>query len=485
MKDLPWNDRGSGQVAVVLRLLLWCVLLAGFASALAQWSSELTRSGDLDYAERWLAYAAYQARPDGNHVGAAADMPFNTLPHPPASYLLFGAVGRLAGADLVGVRDLGRLVTLLLTLLGGCLVVLNARALGATMLTGALGGLLFLTSMKSHMFAVSVRPDEMACTSTLLGLYLFLRPRQYVLAGALFGLALAAKHSAVSVPFVLMLALLLQREWRSALQLVAGGCAALASVATLAGWLLGPYWWQGCLLQGFHGADLLGGLIRAGRGFSQPALVIGVASVVLAGRHRQVRLLAACFLLSLVLNSIALVKVGAAVNYFLEPTALACILGAWAVSRLAAEQPAAWQSAAYALTLALLITPTLEQAAETKRLLQAQPCTQDRAPLVQLLRETEGPVLTEHSGLYFDSGHTPCVCPPDLIQAAVDGGKIDGTPMEQFIQRQVFKLIVVRNNWKETRFFPRTWIAAIEKSYESTGLICGWQVWRPRDAGHR
>lgn len=466
---------------VILQGVVLCVLLAHSAASLVEWYGKLGNPWDLDYAERWHAYVAYQAYPGGAHVNSAYEMPHNVLPYPPISYLIHGWIGRLIGTDLLGVRTIGRTTMLIMTLLNSILIVQIGRAIGLRILWSVMAGLLFLTSQGAHFFAVSLRPDEMACALTLLGLYTVLRGRNYWLGGALFALALATKHSFVSVPLVLTVALLIKRDARSVMKLLASGCLVGLLIISLGNWMLGPYWWQGCLLQGFHGADFKQAIYFIGRGFSQPVLVVGLASVLLSGLSGSVRTIAVCFVVSLALNSAALVKVGAAENYFLEPVALASILSVYGAQRILDEQRLVSRQFVWALILGLMIPSTVEQTIATVHSLQAQGNT---APgvrtVVELVRSVDRPILTDNAGLYFDTGHEPYVCPPDLIMAAVEAGKIDGRPMQHFIERQGFNAIVVRTNWKEVRHFPQAWISAIEENYEHLGVVDGFNVMKPK-----
>jgi hypothetical protein len=369
-----------------------------------------------------------------------------------------------------------------MTLLNSLMVVQIGRAIGVRILWSVMAGLLFLTSESAHFFAVSLRTDEMACAFMLLGLYGVLHRRNYWIGGAFFALALGTKHSFFSVPLVLIVTLLIKRDTRSVIKLLASGFLVGVLIMFLATWMLGPYWWQGSLLQGFQqDVAFKQAIYFMGKGFSQPVLVIGLAGLFLADLSGAAGIVAACFAVSLCLNSAALAKVGAAPNYFLEPVALASILSGYVAKRLLDEQQLVSKGFAWALILGLIIPATVEQAIATVHFLNVQSDTTSKVrPLVELMRRVDEPILTDQAALYFDSGHKPFVSPPDLIMTAVETGKIDGKPMQQFIERQGFNAIVVRNNWKERRFFPQTWISAIEKNYEHFGVFEGSKVMKPK-----
>ena len=114
--------------------LFFCLLIAHTVASLAMWYSQVVSSSDLDYAERWQAYVAYNAYPGGKHVGSSYEMPYNTIPYPPISYLLNGWIGKLVGADLLGIRIIGRTISLIMTALNSILIVAIARSLGVRIL---------------------------------------------------------------------------------------------------------------------------------------------------------------------------------------------------------------------------------------------------------------------------------------------------------------------------------------------------------------
>ena len=280
---------------------------------------------------------------------------------------------------------------------------------------------------------------------------------------------------------MLLIALLVWQKRRAAIELVASGFLVGLSILLLGTWMLGSYWWQGCLLQGFHGANIKQAIYFIGRGFSQPVLAIGLASLFITGLKNSVGIVAACFLVSLGFNSIALVKVGAAGNYFLEPVALASILSSYLAKKVLDNRRLVWRGFAWTLMLALIVPSTVEQIDMTAKSLRDRANTDiSTKPVIELLRSIDGPILSDQAVFYFDSGHQPFASPPDLIMAAIEGGKIDGRPMQQFIERKGFNAIVVRKNWKERPHFPQAWIAAIEANYAPLKGNYQYNVMKPK-----
>lgn len=480
-----WQQRSekvlSQYIPTILQWITISLLVTCVVAASIEWFFHASNSLDLDYIERWLAYIAYQAFHSGYKVTSVYEMPYNTLPYPPMSYLVHGGIGRLIGADLIGVRTIGRAISLTATVLSSLLIIRISWTLGVKRLWSLLAGLLFLVAQEAHFFAVSLRPDELACTLMLLSIYSIIRQRNYWLIGAIFALLLATKHSFITVPLVLVVILLLKRDIRSLLKLIGGSCLAGLFIVTVSTWLLGMYWWQGPLLQGLHSADIKQMLFFIGAQFKQPVLIIGLACIFLVEMNSITKLISTCFLVSLLINSIAYAKVGAAGNYSLEPVALASILVALVAEQFL-ESRLLTRAATWALVASLLISPTIDQLIQTSQEFKSSRGvdTQQLNPLISFLQAVNRPILTSNSTLYFASGHLPYVCPPDLIMAAIEGGKLNDQPIRAFIEQRGFGAVVVQTNWKERRFFPQSWISLIEQNYEEIGIKSGFRVMQPK-----
>jgi hypothetical protein len=479
------------------------------------WHHELWGNLDRDFAERWLAYLAQQAYPGGQGQTAAAGLPFNASPYPPLSLLINGALGRLwggdTGANLLTIRSVGRALSLGSTLGSAGLVGLIAARLGATRAWAALAIALFLTATRAHMFAVSLRPDALAAMLMLMGLAVLVdRPQGRDLpgpgfnaaitdldrpslgmiqgrsmgAGLLLGLALTAKHSFVAVPLV-WLAQGLQAAWTGRREgrlglpgLVLGLGIAILGVGGLAQICMGSHWLQIFQLQGLHRINIGQSIIFIGQAFSQPVLPLGVASLfglTLSGMRRSIAL---AFIVSLLLNSLALLKIGAAGNYFLEPVALASILAALAIQQHW-PQDLRQQTGLLLLLLTLQLPAAVSQSQLANQIRHQAESGQGSAQVVDRLKAIKAPILSEFAGFYYDSGHVPYAMPGDLIGAAIEGGKIDGKPLEAMINRQDFGAIVLRNDWQKQPFYPKPWIDAIQAHYVGQS-IDGWWLMTPK-----
>jgi hypothetical protein len=475
------------------------------------WHHELWGKLDRDFAERWLAYLAQQAYPGGQGQTAAAAIPFNASPYPPLSLLLNGVLGRLGGGDVIAIRTAGRALSLGATLGSAGFVGLIAARLGATRIWAALAIALFLTATRAQMFAVSLRPDALAAMLMLMGLAILVdRPQgrnpagpgfkadlthldrpaigilqgQSIGAGLLFGLALTAKHSFMAVPLVwiaqgLRAVWMGRREGRiGLLGLLLGLGVAILGVGSLAQSCFGPHWIQVFQLQGLHRINIGQAIVFIGQAFSQPVLPLGLASLFVldwTGRRRSIAL---AFIVSLLLNGLALLKIGAAGNYFLEPVALASILAALALQQYW-PQCRRQQTGLLLLLLTLQLPATVSQSQLANQIRHQGDAGQGSAQVVARLKAIDRPILSEFAGFYYDSGHPPYAMPGDLIGAAIEGGKIDGKPLESMIESQEFGAIVLRNEWKRHPFYPKRWMDAIDAHYIGQSIE-GWWFMTPK-----
>ncbi len=516
----PATDRRLRWLAIGAAFGLISLLAIQILDLGVIWHHELWGKLDRDFAERWLAYLAQQAHPGGQSQTAAAALPFNASPYPPLSLLLNGLLGRvwsgdLGGGDLLAIRSVGRSVSLGATLGSAGLVGLIAAQLGATRRWAALAIALFLTATHAQMFVVSLRPDALATLLTLMGLAtlvdrdrglrdktsepnstdrdrpMFRQNRQgrSIGAGLLLGLALTAKHCFVAVPLV-WLALALRDAWigrregrRDLIGLLLGLGLSMLAIGSVAQFCLGSHWLQVFQLQGLHRINIGQAIVFFGDAFRQPVLPLGVASLFGLALTRRQQPIALAFIVSLLLNSLALLKIGAAGNYLLEPVALASILTALAIQHHW-PQALRHQTGLLLLLLTLQLPATVSQSQLANQILHQRSAEtvhsgQDSTQVVAQLKTIKAPILSEFSGFYYDSGHQPYAMPGDLIGAAISGGKIDGQPLKAMIEGHEFGAIVLRKDWQKQPFYPKSWMDAIQTHY-SGRAIDGWLFMTPK-----
>jgi hypothetical protein len=334
------------KIDAVLRAAAWALALLGAALFALNAADLVRRDVPGDYVEG-LVLATQTDVANGHSAfdksGLAAP-PFRVNAYGPVFYWL-GASGVRASAH-PGSLAPGRLLSL--AALAVCLAAL--WGIGRRVLALPKGAVLFgllvpLGLVPVLVFVPQNRVDTLAVAFSLLGLLAAAAGSAAgcALAGAFFVLGVFTKPTALAAPVAAFLWLVLSRRFRAA--------GALAAACLVLG---GAWLWRlnGMTDGGFalavFGSNAaapfaLGGFVKAAQaglaGAVLPVLMgLGVAVVARGGSAE--RLVAAWALLSFILALATVGKVGANVNYFIEP-ALACApLAALAWARASRETAA-------------------------------------------------------------------------------------------------------------------------------------------------
>lgn len=465
--------RSFFQVIIVL-------LLMGIACfQVVRWYALVVQPTDLDYAESWHAYCAQQAYPGGDHVGNVEEPPFNILPYGPLSYLFNGGISGFS-KELLTVRFMGRLGAAMMTLLSAVMVAAISSKFGRSLWYGILAALFFLSAQDVHMFAVSLRPDAMACVLALIATYCCLGRRSTIVSGILFSLSIAAKHSYIIGPFVMLLYFVRQRRYGAVIRFSAVISLTLLIIGVAAHFMLGKYWWQGLTLQGLQHANIKQALwffrsvFRDGAGLP---LLIGVVSLMLSIQSAELRALRLYFVLSLLANAVASAKIGAAHNYYLEPFALGSVLLGVGMKNFFSSKFWELHLPVYAAVVVVLLVTGIEAGVSASKLTkQSYNKHEDVTGVYRLLEKVSGPVLTTSSEIYFRSGHEPWASPSDFLHLATISGAVDTKGFMSAIKNKHFDVVVVQGNWRQRPFFPIESLKLIEESYHNYGLVGGYQI---------
>lgn len=306
------------QIAVVAALAAGALLFAVHAG------DQVRRDLPGDYVEGVVLAAQLDV--------AAGRSPFDPRgwAEPPYRIHLYGPVFyELAGRILRGLGSPaslapGRLLSLAglaLALAGG--FVLGRRMTGRGDAAAWVGVLAPLSFLPVLIFAPQNRVDALAAGLSICGLAIAARGGRAAPAWAalLFVLALFTKPTALAAPAALFLAWIWRRRRDAGLLAAA---ALLFGLAGLAGmqWATGGGF--GTAVFGFNGANpfSLGGLLKAVQmALSQPLLPLaaGLALAGLIEGEAEERLTALYYLMALTLALATVGKVGANVNYFVEP----------------------------------------------------------------------------------------------------------------------------------------------------------------------
>lgn len=320
---------------IAMYLVLFAVSAAG---RLASPVEEFT------YGESWLLDGARGvARGEGLYA-SPDQLPLMHIAYAPLYYVVVGGLQRIVGDSGYTV---GRVVSLVATLVGAGALTWSLKQVTARWSVGLLAAGFFLTqNLTALLWAPLHRVDPLALGLTLCGLALATAGRVSLAAGV-FVLALATKQTYLAAPVAVAVALALWPCWRGLLRfgaIIGGG--AVVGIA-IAQWLThGWFLWHTITANGNEPdmvtfAALMGSFLQ----YNGLPVLAALASFALpaAPGERMWRIYLVCCLLTLP----SLAKLGASSNYWLETSAATA-----AVLALASHRLASWP-------MARLVAPTV------------------------------------------------------------------------------------------------------------------------------
>lgn len=144
----------------------------------------------------------------------------------PYAFNLFGPIGYLITAATIRVFGLSLFGPRLLVMLAGAIAVFAIggliRRLGSRWGIGFIMGVFFHSTLLAREWFPLLRVDYWAILFSLLGLFIFFTfPRLWFIALILFGLAVLTKITAIAAPLACVVELVLRREFRRALMVLA------------------------------------------------------------------------------------------------------------------------------------------------------------------------------------------------------------------------------------------------------------------------
>jgi hypothetical protein len=266
--------------------------------------------------------------------------PHVMAPYGPLSYALPGTIGRLTDADERGLFAIGRWMSLLGTLGTLALVAALLRRHARTpRIVAGLMALVFLTAPILWPVCIAFRPDPVEMLCVVAGLALFLAfehsPARYLAVGA-FLAAFLFKQSALAGPAAVVLYLVARRRLGDAGRFALASAAAVGTAVLAMNVATGGLFHLNTVI-GLRGNTTLGNLVtvalQATAVRSLVPFALATVGVVRRWTAGQVDLWTVFFATSLLVASAGTIRDGSAVNYFLEPLAVACIIGGEELAR--------------------------------------------------------------------------------------------------------------------------------------------------------
>ncbi len=459
-------------------------------------------TGETMSPEGWMLQSILRVRDGAPLYTDFGEYPFVLALYTPLYYWLVGGFAQLGGWDVAEILVFARAISALAAALSALAIVAIARSCGASNRAALVGAGLFVTSFALQPWAYTARPDMLALALSLAGVLVAARSptaRGCACAAALLAAAFFAKQSYIVAVGALTLAFVSAGRFRAA--------------STLAGiWI------------GVVGGGMVALELASGRQFSQNAVAanalpwtvefftsafsrvarfsICLGFLAWLGWRRPDRPdLPRCIVgwyapISLIFAVVTTMKAGAIYNYFLEPTAALAILSALGWDRLAGwagasgPRPVGLPDAAGRIALpravAIAVIIWAGFAFQGAFLMVAGSSVRDSGPLVELIREAPGDVLTERDSLAVLQAGKPGVL-ADVFGLALLGsvGRWDAGPLNEMIERRHFALIVLRTpvefrvEWNGFAWWPPGSRERIREHYQFIGREGGRYFYAP------
>jgi hypothetical protein len=473
----------AGVIALYLVLFALCA-----AGRLAGAAEEFT------YGESWLLDGARRIAHGEGLYSPPDQIPLMHIAYTPLYYVVVGALQRLVGDSGYTV---GRMVSLLATLVGAAALAWSLKRLTMRWSVGLLAAGLFLTqNLTALLWAPLHRVDPLALGLTLVGLALATAGRTS-LAGVLFLLALLTKQTYLAAPFAVAIALWPCRARLLRFVAIVGG-GALVSVG-VAQWLThGWFLWHTVTANGNQPdmvtfAALMGSFLQ----FNGLAVLAALASFALpaAPGERMWRI----YFLGCLATLPGLAKLGASSNYWLELSVATAACLALASNRLAVCPRARLIAPTVIAGLLFVAVPgyqsiAVEAASNSAELLRpsspryltlvgdagAAPFRVD-ASFVDMLARDEGDLLTDNSGLAVAAGKR-IEFEFQIFQLLEAEGQWSEQPILDAIAAHRFSLVVLMHPLdapvEGTRWTPAQQ-AALRADYVPAGEQAGFWLYRP------
>jgi len=446
----------------------------------------------LSYAEGYMIEQGWRWATDQGTYGDLTQLPWIADNFPPVYLAVMGIVYQLSGADFL----LGRLLTLLAASSMGYLLYQWYRDCKTPPWIAFSLLALWLASPILIRRLILIRMDYAAILFSGAGLFWFLRNERSSMKAVLgsslcFVLAVFTKQSAVAAPGALFLALIFSGRRREAAAL-----ALLSSSLIIAGVLIMQWSTEDRFLEHivsfnnhrwFWGKGVLFYLIAVA--VNLPLFFLAITSVAKTlsawpGESLAQRSLCLWFLLS-AFTALVAAKGGSVFNQFLELLWVSAMLAPLGLETGAQRIAARWRTGRQPgdpvpLFLSCVLTIQLgfgiAQAAEIHYRISSDTQYQ----LVERLRRSAGPVLSENAAVLLQAGQRPLIEPRMIVELTMQG-VWDEAPLLDSLQGKVFaQLVLSRDRLRYTRRFSPNVLRAIRSYYERTEVFGPWEIWTPK-----
>jgi hypothetical protein len=419
------------------------------------------------------------------------EFPAIVTPYTPLYYVATGLLSRALSLDVLHTLAFARSATLLAALGVAGMIYVLARTAGSSHLASLTAASILLPLPFMDRWAFTNRPDMLAILLSLTAAWVALRwPDRPIVAAVVAVTAFFTKQTSIAVPAAITLWLWFSGRRRQAITFVGGWLACFVPVVVVLNWLT-----EGNFLLNVFYAHLnpTNGFDAALRTildlplYAWPVLLLAIATVATELRNRRLGLMSVYWLVSLAVLFYTLRGRGAAENYFIEPSALTCILAAATLYRLhRPDSPGASKVALVTITAALSVWAW-----------QTWGYWREGGEL-ELERPTQVPeiaraerIWAEEPSLVVFAGKPLLVSDPFLLSQMWEAGHYDTALLVDRVRSRYFDLIIVRGDVRQPRFlngqmkWPEPVLKAIAEFYQRQGTRGPYWLYvpdRPRSA---
>lgn len=440
---------------------------------------------DMDNSEGLLLYQAMRIA-DGTFLyQPITEMPFLVDNYPPVYPALSAMWIWITGPSLFGLRLLSILATLGTAALIGFWVYLQTR----NQLGALVGGLVYLGFYHVYQWGALARVDAVGGAFALAALVWFMARRDGVGTSVFLFLSLFTKQSLFAAPLALLVWLLCQKEYRSALRitLIAGGAGILClmglilltggeAYSHLVSYNANTFFLRDVWLNFRHWYTL----------YSIWGSIPVVFAVLLLHSSSNDDALLGWFSLFAMFEALLVGKIGSAPNYFLT----ACMASATGTGILFARALSSFQASPHwtvmisgMMIVQLFVTMhwphSPVQFAQTPTRTLAQECEFVERELGRI----EGRVFAELPTIAIRAGHPPEFQPFMFTQLTLEG-RWDEQRIVSRVQQKEYERIVLQFDlnaptWDKRRFTPGM-IEAMRQHYQLDKSVGGYYLYRPQ-----
>jgi hypothetical protein len=403
-------------------------------------------------------------------------LPYVVMPYTPLYYLLTGLASRVMSLDLLQTLTLARTTALLATFGVAGVIYALARSAGSTRLAALTATSIFLPLPFMDRWAFTSRPDMLAMLLSLTAAWLALRrPDRPIVAAVVALTAFFAKQTSIAVPAAITLWLWFTGRRRQAFSFVATwlGCfvpiVLVINGATQGSFLLNVFYAH---LNPTNGFDVALRSMLDLPLYAWPALILAGIQLISELRRRQLGLLTVYWLVSLGVLFYTLRGRGSAENYFIEPSALTCILSAATLSRLLQPSKATMTRAGLSGLIVALIVWGWQTWGYWR---EGGELELDRPIQIPEIAQAER-IWAEEPSLVVFAGKPLLVSDPFLLSQMTEAGHYDATGLVDRVRSRYFDLIIVRGDVRQPRFlngqmkWPESVLKSIPEFYRRQGV---------------